>query len=70
MKTELLDAVESKNLKKDTPHFEIGDIVDYGQSRYNKTVFSSLLRGIFPDCALSAFGQICPCKIAITGNCC
>ena len=28
MKTEILDAVESKNLKKDIPHFEIGDIVD------------------------------------------
>ena len=28
MKTELLDAVESKSLKKDTPHFEIGDTVD------------------------------------------
>lgn len=28
MKTEMLDAVESKSLKKDIPHFEIGDIVD------------------------------------------
>ena len=28
MKTELLDAVESKCLKKDIPHFEIGDTVD------------------------------------------
>jgi len=28
VKTELLDAVESKSLKKDTPHFEIGDTVD------------------------------------------
>ncbi|MCP4261623.1 MAG: 50S ribosomal protein L19 [Planctomycetes bacterium] len=28
MKTELLDAVESKSLKKKIPHFEIGDIVD------------------------------------------
>jgi large subunit ribosomal protein L19 len=28
VKTELLDAVESKNLKKKTPHFEIGDRVD------------------------------------------
>ncbi len=28
VKTELLDAVESKSLKKETPHFEIGDIVD------------------------------------------
>ena len=28
MKTELLDAVESGNLKEDIPHFEIGDIVD------------------------------------------
>ena len=28
MKTELLDAVESKSLKKDIPHFEIGDTVD------------------------------------------
>ncbi len=28
MKTEILDAVESKSLKKDIPHFEIGDIVD------------------------------------------
>ena len=28
MKTELLDAVESKNLKEKIPHFEIGDIVD------------------------------------------
>jgi large subunit ribosomal protein L19 len=27
-KTELLDAVESKSLKKDIPHFEIGDIVE------------------------------------------
>ena len=28
MKTEILDAVESKSLKKDIPHFDIGDIVD------------------------------------------
>ena len=28
MKTEMLDAVEGKSLKKKTPHFEIGDIVD------------------------------------------
>jgi len=28
MKTELLDAVESKCLKKDIPHFEVGDTVD------------------------------------------
>ncbi len=28
MKTELLKAVEEKSLKKDVPHFEIGDIVD------------------------------------------
>ena len=28
MKTEMLDAVESKVLKKDIPHFEIGDVVD------------------------------------------
>jgi len=28
VKTEILDAVESKSLKKDKPHFEIGDIVD------------------------------------------
>ncbi len=28
MKTEMLDAVESKSLKKNIPHFEIGDIVD------------------------------------------
>ena len=28
MKTEILDAVEGKGLKKDIPHFEIGDIVD------------------------------------------
>lgn len=28
MKTEILDAVESKSLKKDIPHFEIGDIVE------------------------------------------
>ena len=28
MKTELLDAVESKMLKADIPHFEIGDVVD------------------------------------------
>ena len=28
MKTKMLDAVESKNLKKDIPHFEIGDVVD------------------------------------------
>jgi len=28
VKTELLDAVESKSLKKEIPHFEIGDIVD------------------------------------------
>ena len=28
MKTQILDAVESKSLKKDIPHFEIGDIVD------------------------------------------
>lgn len=28
VKTEILDAVESKSLKKETPYFEIGDIVD------------------------------------------
>lgn len=28
MKTELLDAVESKSLKDTIPHFEVGDIVD------------------------------------------
>lgn len=28
MKTEILDAVESKNLKENMPHFEIGDVVD------------------------------------------
>jgi large subunit ribosomal protein L19 len=28
VKTEILDAVESKSLRKKTPHFEIGDIVD------------------------------------------
>ena len=28
MKTKLLDAVESKSLKKKIPHFEIGDTVD------------------------------------------
>ena len=28
MKTELLDFVESKNLKKELPHFEVGDTVD------------------------------------------
>ena len=28
MKTQLLDAVESKSLKENIPHFEIGDTVD------------------------------------------
>lgn len=28
MKTEMLDAVEKKSLKKELPHFEIGDVVD------------------------------------------
>ena len=28
MKTELLDSVESKSLKKDIPYFEVGDLVD------------------------------------------
>ena len=28
MKTEILDAVESKSLRKKIPHFEIGDVVD------------------------------------------
>jgi len=28
VKTEILDAVESKSLKDNIPHFEIGDIVD------------------------------------------
>jgi large subunit ribosomal protein L19 len=28
VKTELLDAVEVKSLKKDIPHFEVGDVVD------------------------------------------
>ena len=28
MKTSLLDAVESKSLRKNIPHFEIGDVVD------------------------------------------
>lgn len=28
MKTEMLDLVESKSLKKETPYFEVGDTVD------------------------------------------
>jgi large subunit ribosomal protein L19 len=28
VKTEMLDAVEKKSLKKELPHFEIGDVVD------------------------------------------
>jgi len=28
VKTEMLDAVESRVLKKDVPHFEMGDVVD------------------------------------------
>ena len=32
MKTQLLDAVESRNLKKKIPHFEIGDRVDVHHS--------------------------------------
>lgn len=28
MKTELLDAVEAKSLKKEISHFEVGDVVD------------------------------------------
>ena len=28
MKTEILDSVENKCLKENTPHFEVGDIVD------------------------------------------
>jgi large subunit ribosomal protein L19 len=28
VKTEILDAVESKSLRKKIPHFEIGDVVD------------------------------------------
>lgn len=28
MKTEMLDAVESKSLKDNIPHFEVGDVVD------------------------------------------
>ena len=28
MKNQMLDAVESKSLRKDIPHFEIGDVVD------------------------------------------
>ena len=28
VKTEMLNAIESKSLKKDIPHFEIGDVVD------------------------------------------
>ena len=28
MKTEMLDAVESGSLKKNIPHFEIGDVID------------------------------------------
>jgi large subunit ribosomal protein L19 len=28
VKTEILDSVESQSLKKDVPHFEIGDTVD------------------------------------------
>jgi large subunit ribosomal protein L19 len=27
-KTEMLDAVESRHLKKELPHFEVGDVVD------------------------------------------
>jgi large subunit ribosomal protein L19 len=28
VKTQLLDAVESQSLKKEVPHFEVGDTVD------------------------------------------
>ncbi len=28
MKDQILDAVESKSLRKDVPHFEVGDLVD------------------------------------------
>jgi large subunit ribosomal protein L19 len=28
VRTEILDAVESKSLKSDIPHFEVGDVVD------------------------------------------
>ncbi len=28
MKNQMLDAVESKSLRKDIPHFEVGDMVD------------------------------------------
>jgi len=28
VKTKLLDAVEAKSMKKETPHFEVGDTVD------------------------------------------
>lgn len=28
MKTEILESVEAKSLKKDIPHFEIGDVVE------------------------------------------
>lgn len=28
MKQEIMDAVEKRSLKKDTPHFEVGDVVD------------------------------------------
>jgi large subunit ribosomal protein L19 len=28
VKTQILDAVESKSLKKNIPHFEVGDVVD------------------------------------------
>ena len=28
MKTEMLDSVEKSSLKKNIPHFEIGDVVD------------------------------------------
>jgi len=28
VKTQILDAVESKSLRENTPHFEIGDVID------------------------------------------
>ena len=36
MKMELLDSVESKSLKKEIPHFEVGDTVDVHCRIYRK----------------------------------
>ena len=66
MKTKILDAVESKSIKENIPHFEIGDTVDVkcrikegDRERiqmFTGTVISRKGRGVSETCAEGHLG--------------